>query len=402
MDRLRVLFVLSELDIGGPQKSLLALLDRLDYQRIDASIYLMEPGGDLLPFVNEKVRVLDSDKLIHAATIPSHGTAQALLTLLAYGRVAMLSAVLLAIARHVLLGDDMNRHRQRIWRRFSSRMPHIKGSYDLVFGIQGLASYCAVDCVDARVRYHWIRSDTRVLARDEEIDADYYMKMQGALAVGEKPAGIFEEMYPCMRGRVRVFYNHVPVHLYQRMPADTGPLSACDGFVNLLTICRLDPLKGLDLAVEACRLLIDRGLRFRWFVLGEGSARPMVEQLIDATGVGSHFHLLGHQLNTLAFIEACDVLVHPSRTEGKSNVVDEAKFAGKPIVVTRYETVSDQVVDGVDGLVCDLTALAVADAIERLYQDVDLRSRLGAANKGREDGVADVAAFFEALVEEST
>jgi len=365
-------------------------------------MYLMEPGGTLIPFVNERVRVLDSNKLIHAATIPSHGTARALVTLLACGRMTMLAAVLVAIARRILFGDNMNQHRQRIWRRFSSGMPRIEGSYDLVFGIQGLASYCAVDCVDARVRYHWIRSDTRVLQRDEEIDAVYYRKMQGALAVGEKPAAIFEDIYPFMRGRVRVFHNHIPVHLYERMSADTGPLNARDGFFNLLTICRLDPLKGLDLAVEACSLLMDRGLRFRWFVLGEGSARPMVEQLIAATGVGSHFHLLGHQLNTLAFIQACDILVHPSRTEGKSNVIDEAKFAGKPVVVTRYETVYDQVIDGVDGLVCDLTAHAVADAIARLYQDGDLRSRLGAANKGREDGVADVATFFEHLVEEST
>lgn len=400
MPRKRVLFVLSELGIGGPQKSFLALLDRIDFERLEVFVYVMQPGGPLAPYLNGRAVMLPANPIVEAMTVPSHHTLKALSTLMKNRRFRMAISVMGAIVRHVVTGNVMNQERQLLWQRFAPDMPRIPGKYDLAFGIQGLASYFVVDCVDARVRFHWIRSDTRILRRREDIDAQYYRKMQGALSVSRSSAAIFESIYPFMRNRVKVLHNHLPLHLYDEVGADTSTMFAPEGHLKLLTVCRLDPLKGLDLAIEACELLIRSGIKVKWFVLGDGVLESKVRRTIRSRGLDDHFILLGFQLNTLAFIRLCDVFVHPSRTEGKSNVVDEAKFAGKPIVVTRYETVGDQIVDGVNGLVCDMSAEGVARAIERLVNDPQLAERLSSRCKGQEDAIADVTGFLEELCEE--
>ena len=53
--------------------------------------------------------------------------------------------------------------------------------------------------------------------------------------------------------------------------------------------------------------------------------------------------------------------------EGKSMVLDEAKILNKPIVVTRYDTVSDQISDD-EGLIVDMNGDAIATGIEQMMQ----------------------------------
>ena len=60
-----------------------------------------------------------------------------------------------------------------------------------------------------------------------------------------------------------------------------------------------------------------------------------------------------------------DIIVQTSRFEGKSVVIDEAKILAKPIVVTRYPTVYDQI-DENEGIITELNAQSVADGIESM------------------------------------
>lgn len=397
--RKRVLFVLSELDLGGPQKSLLALFERIDFDQLDVYVYLIQPGGSLVPYLDDRVHLLASNELISAVALPSRGTLNALTTLLKHRRFGIFFAGVRAILKYLMFRTNMNQERQAIWRDHHDELPKIDGEYDLVFGIQGLASYCAVDCVSAAKRFHWIRSDARVLRRDELIDGEYYRLMDGALSVSQTSAEIFEQLYPFMRGRVTVFHNHIPVQLYDELPADLSMMKCPKGCVRILTVCRLDPLKGLDLAVAACRLLVRAGLSVRWFVLGDGVMREQIERMIQDANLDGIFVLLGFELNTMAFIEQCDVFVHPSRTEGKANVVDEAKFAGKPVVATDYDTVGDQIEDGVTGIICAMDAEAIAESISRLVNSPELAERIAHNSMGHEDGIADVTGFLVDLCE---
>ena len=61
--------------------------------------------------------------------------------------------------------------------------------------------------------------------------------------------------------------------------------------------------------------------------------------------VEEYITFLGLRANPYPYIRSCDLLVQPSRWEGKSVVLDEAKILAKPILATNYSTIKDQLKD---------------------------------------------------------
>ncbi|WP_164860565.1 glycosyltransferase [Rhodococcus sp. X156] len=376
LEKTSVLVVVSSMAIGGPQKSLIGLLDRLDYELLCVDLMVLNGRtGPLSAFVPSSVRVIDTPRRVVAATLPSAEMARSLGVLLRSLSLRTLPAAIWELLKGVSERRGWQRVRQRVWRVVSRELPRVPGTYDAAFGILGLSTYAIVDLVDARFKYHWVRSDTRVLERDEVVDREYYDKLAGAVAVSKQCAEIFQDMYPSIRGNMAVYKNDIPRGIGLEGSIDTAPLRG--GSFTLLTISRLDHLKGLDLAIGACAALVERGFSPRWIVLGEGPERVKLEKMIRARDLCDFFTLPGSVLNTIPYLERADIYVHPSRTEGRSNAVEEARALGKPIVATAYETVADQVADGVTGVVCAIDSLAIADAIERLLAEPSVGRRLG-------------------------
>ena len=145
---------------------------------------------------------------------------------------------------------------------------------------------------------------------------------------------------------------------------------------NILSVGRLWNQKGFDLAIDAAAVLKQQGIDFAWYIIGEGSLRAPLQKQIDALGLSDCFLLLGTRENPYPYMKHCDMLVQPSRYEGKSVVLDEAKMLCVPIVATAYPTVGDQIVDGKEGVITEMSAQGIADGILRIMKDEQLRNRL--------------------------
>jgi glycosyltransferase involved in cell wall biosynthesis len=81
---------------------------------------------------------------------------------------------------------------------------------------------------------------------------------------------------------------------------------------------------------------------------------------------------------------AADILVLPSLSEGRPNVVLEAHACGLPVVATNVGGTPELLEDGVNGLLVPVgDSDALAGALRRLATDHDLRLRLGVAARER-------------------
>ena len=172
------------------------------------------------------------------------------------------------------------------------------------------------------------------------------------------------------------------------------------GVYELATVARLEYAKGIDVAVDACRILKERGLSFRWHIYGDGSLRRELEMQIAASGLGDVMILHGTVSNPYPYIKAAAVIVQPSRWEGKSVVLDEAKLLGKAIVVTNYSSVSDQVCHGETGWVVEMTPEAIANGIAYVLHDSELRTHLEKTCLEAKDHATDILKVFYRLIGE--
>jgi len=104
----------------------------------------------------------------------------------------------------------------------------------------------------------------------------------------------------------------------------------------LLAVCRLEPQKGVDVAIRA----LDEIPGAHLVVLGEGSQRMELERL-----AGERVHLPGRVPDVAAWLRRADVLLHPVRWEGFGLAVLEAMLAGLPVVATNVSSLPELVGD---------------------------------------------------------
>ena len=132
-----------------------------------------------------------------------------------------------------------------------------------------------------------------------------------------------------------------------------GPVLAC--------VARLEPQKGVDVAVRALHRATGGPDRPTLVVLGEGPERPRLEALARELDV--RLVLPGRLPDVAAVLRQADLLVHPARWEGFGLAVLEAMLCSLPVVATNVSSLPELVVDGETGFLVppdDVEALAAA------------------------------------------
>jgi glycosyltransferase involved in cell wall biosynthesis len=164
----------------------------------------------------------------------------------------------------------------------------------------------------------------------------------------------------------------------------------------LLAVGRFKEKKGFDLLVGACAELVARSIDFRCEIIGYGDQEGRLQSLITRHQLGDKVALcppIDHaKLRTIyrtatIFVLPCRLTADGDR-DGIPNAMLEAMASGLPIVGTSVSGIPEVVTDGANGLlVPPENPQALADAVQRLLRDPQLRHRLG--ESGRQTVLAD-------------
>jgi glycosyltransferase involved in cell wall biosynthesis len=166
----------------------------------------------------------------------------------------------------------------------------------------------------------------------------------------------------------------------------------------------LERYKNVDGLADAWRLAAPRVPDAQLRLVGAGTLRPVVEQLLrDVPGQTSWDERLTQPDVSRALDEAT-ALVLPSRSEGMGRVIVEAFCRGRAVVAARVGGIPDLVEDGRNGLLVEPgDTQALADALVRILTDRELAERLGAGAHASADfwtsSPEEFASRVRALVE---
>ena len=159
---------------------------------------------------------------------------------------------------------------------------------------------------------------------------------------------------------------------------------------------RLSTEKGFDLAIQAANILKEKEYAFIWYIIGSGMEENNLREMIKKYHVEEYVKLLGIRENPYPYIKNCNIFVQPSRFEGKSVVLDEAKILAKPILATNYPTVRDQLTDK-EGIIVNLTARDIAEGILNLTETEQKKysDYLSTREYGNQDEIEKYYKIFE-------
>lgn len=145
---------------------------------------------------------------------------------------------------------------------------------------------------------------------------------------------------------------------------------------------RLHEGKGLHFLIEAIAQLRRRWPNLTLLVVGEGPERTALEQLIQDYNLSDVVRLLGWRRDAMTIMAAVDIVVQPTLEEAFSQVMVEALWMRKPLVITDVGGATDIIIDEQNGiLIPKSNVTALVSAIERLVSDKPLQDRLGAAGQ---------------------
>lgn len=139
----------------------------------------------------------------------------------------------------------------------------------------------------------------------------------------------------------------------------------------LVTSGRLVEQKGYERLLKVCRQLNQENFNYELWILGEGWARPQLEELIKKYQL-TNVKLLGFKENPYPYIKQGDLFVCSSVNEGFSLVIAEAMILGLPIISTNCAGPNELLDFGEYGLLVDNSETEIYKGLKRLLNDPNL------------------------------
>lgn len=361
-----------DMEVGGVERSLISMLNNFNYKNYNVDLMLYSHTGDFMNLLPKQPNLLEENKKYKTFRM-SIGQ------IFKSGNLCIgLSRVLARLnAKSYNNKENGYIQMQYMWKYALHFLPHIKKEYDVAISYLW-PHYFIADKVKAKIKIAWIHTDYSTVDTDIELDLKMWNKFDYIISISDDVTNAFLSKYPSLKSKIILVENITsPKFIMDMSNEKQNEIKKNEKHFNIVSVGRLCYPKAFDEAIRALKILHNRGLKnIKWYVVGYGGDEGLLKNLIKENDLEDNFILLGKQTNPYPYMKACDLYVQPSRYEGKAVTVTEAQILGKPIMITNYATANSQVKDGIDGYICDLSTEGIADGIEKLYKDNELRNKL--------------------------
>ncbi len=282
----------------------------------------------------------------------------------------------------------------RLMRRFKPDVVHLNSSK--IGGLGSLAARCAGVSRVIFTAHGWAFNENRTRIEKIVIKILYFV----TIVLASKTITVSERMrrqvrrFPFVQRKILVIHNGVaqqPLYSREEARAFVRGLSktldarlANSETMVIGTNAELHHIKGIEYLIEAALTLILRKKDFVVLVMGEGEERAELQKMVREKKLEETVFFLGHIADAARYLNAYDIFVLPSLSEGLAYAILEAGSAGLPVVASHVGGIPEIIEDGRDGLlVPPKNSQELAEELLSLMSDAARRRRLGSALKER-------------------
>ena len=251
----------------------------------------------------------------------------------------------------------------------ASRVTNVfEKTYDIAIDFYGYGSFVTAFLatkIQAKKKATWLHDEKLYWLKSVQ---KYLCKYDKVYGVSQAVVDAFCREYPHYKDTAAVFYNVIDIEEIKRKAEQDEVVPFRDVF-NIVTVGRLTEQKGYDIAVKAANILKKKKIDFAWYAIGGGRDEEKLKKLVEEYHLENQFVFLGRKDNPYPYMKHCDLYVQPSRHEGYVITLVEARALCLPIVSSDIPSAREQIQDGINGYVAELSAEALADKIEYLYHN---------------------------------
>lgn len=375
MKKKKVLFVIDTLRIGGAEKSLVSLLQLIDYNVFDIDLLLFGRNGEFERFLPSSVTIIPPPELYNHLKNSVFNNLIRGRVALAMSRIAY--SVALRFHRVFSKKATVRWYNQAFWTYFAKFITPQPGIYDTAIAYsQGIPTFFVVDKVSSANKIGWINVYYNLSVAESRFNERFYGSLKKIVLVSDGALEVFQKVFPQYSNKMLVIHDLCNAELLRCMACE-GTTEMDMSLPRILTVSRLDKdFKGLDISLATADVLVQRGIRFNWYFVGDGKDRAFMEDYIKTHKLKQYVHLLGAKANPYPFFKNATLYVQTSRQEGWGISIVEARLFNIPVVTTEYGTVWNQMVQRKNGIVTNYDPSCIADAIQELLGDERLYSEM--------------------------
>lgn len=176
----------------------------------------------------------------------------------------------------------------------------------------------------------------------------------------------FVEEYPELKANAAVVYNVVDEKKIKELAKENPEHSFDKSIVNFVTVTRLEDgekIKGTYRITKIAKMLCDRGMDFRWYIVGDGPEKEECEESIRINGLADRVIFVGRKSNPFCYFAAADASVSVSKSESFGLSVLESLVCGTPVIAGEYPALSEisEFYSGV--MAVENSSIAIAEAM---------------------------------------
>ncbi|UXH42753.1 glycosyltransferase [Rossellomorea vietnamensis] len=366
-----LLFIMNNLNCGGAEKSLVTLLQSIDYSKYNVDLYLFKHEGLFMGKIPEQVNILEQPNEFRYFNMSlKNALVECLIKKkfsIALGRIC--TGIIYKVEKNAFRSD------QRVWKYVSKALGEIEREYDSAIAYLEMAPiYFIVEKVKAKNKIGWIHTNYTNSGMDKTIDKPFFEKLNYIVTVSSECAKSLQLNFSPIKDKIQIINNIVSPKVINSLAKTKKEIIKSQDHLTVMTVARLCEVKGIDLAIEACEILVAKGIKIIWYVIGEGEY-AYYNNLIQLKGLEKHIILMGVKENPYSYMEQADIYVQPSRFEGKSIAIEEAKILQKPIIVTNFKTAKEQIVHNENGLIVKMNPSSISEGVIELLSNRDLRNK---------------------------
>ena len=231
------------------------------------------------------------------------------------------------------------------------------------------------------------------------MDRKAYKEVDAIVTVSDECVRSMKTIFPEYADKIFCIENIVSDKTVNLYPVHSNVFKDNFDGIRLLTVGRVCKDKGFDYACEALNYLIDNSYKIKWYFVGPVTEKDFCNNVLKKYDVKGHIELLGVTDNPYDYMREADIIVQPSRIEGKSVAIEEAKILNKPIVVTNFSTVKNQILDGRTGEVVGMSGKELFEGIKKMIDNpqimLDIVNNQKRLCRGNESEVNKVYCLIE-------
>lgn len=354
----KILFAVNNMNINGIKTSLLHILNSLDSEKYSIDLLLFEKSGALLNSIPTNVDVISIDGFATIKEMAYLSFGNAAIHLIKNKRFIDLFWYCLFSLRSHLLNDI-----GILYKYLFKKIPSLSKEYDYAisyFGPLDVLSYFVLYKVPAKKRDQWIHFDVNMVNFNLIFAKKYFPKFDRIIAVSEKAKYALNGILPALN--IKSYILPSPVESIIKL-SQVDTVHYKHGKLQIVTIGRLAPQKGPDIALAVANELKKYGLKFEWHFVGGGILFDSLQEQILSSHLDDCFFLEGEQINPYKFLPDADLYVQPSRHEGYGLTIQEAKAVNLPIICTDFAGADEQIINGISGLIVECNIKDITTAI---------------------------------------